>query len=109
MAGPAQLPQIVRGFLRRPERNEVLQPLVDGKERHALAVALGPERGVKLLGLEAGGEKVPVVHQGVPDSGRGQIGRESGSHTRSVSREPPDSTPNRERTAAPIHPICSTQ
>ena len=73
-----KLAQVVGGFLRRPERDEVAQPLVDGKQRHALAVALGPERRVQLLGGEAGDEEVAIVDQRVADAGVGEVGGELG-------------------------------
>ena len=76
VAGAAELAQVVGGLLRRAERNEVAEPLVDGEERHPLAVALGPERGVQLLGGEAGDEEVAVVDQRVAHAGVGQVGGE---------------------------------
>ena len=52
MAGAPKLPQVFRGFLRGPEGDQIAQPLIDGKERYPLSVALSPERGVKLLAAE---------------------------------------------------------
>ena len=71
---PRSSTQVVRRLLRRTERNQVAEPLVDREERDPLAVALGPERGVELLGGEAGDEEVPVVDQGVANAGVGEVG-----------------------------------
>ena len=49
-----------------------------GKSATRLPVALGPERGVQLLGGEAGDEEVAVVHQGVSHAGVREVGGELG-------------------------------
>src|SRR2546422_2175431 len=41
----------------RSEGNEIAEPLVDGKQRHALAAALGPEGRVQLVPLETAHER----------------------------------------------------
>ena len=74
MPRAAELAEVLRALLRRAERDQVAEPLVDWEERHPLAVALGPERGVQQLGGEAGGEEVAVVHQGVVHSRGREVG-----------------------------------
>ena len=76
VARAAELAQVVRGLLRRAEGDQIAEPLVDREERDPLAVALGPERRVELLGGEAGDQEVPVVHQRVAHAGVGQVGGE---------------------------------
>ncbi len=78
MAGVAEGAQVLRRLLGRPKGDQVAEPLVDGEERQPAPVTLGPERRVKPLALESGGEEMAVVHQRVADAGlrevRGQLG-----------------------------------
>src|SRR2546422_859329 len=65
----ARLPQLaeIRGDLRRrPEGNEIAESLVDGKQRDALAAALGQKRRVQPVPLESAHQKVAVVHEQGP-------------------------------------------
>jgi hypothetical protein len=73
-----ELAQVVRGLLRRPERNEVAKPLVDREQGHSLPVTLGPERSVKPLGGKPGHQEVAVVHHGIADIRGSEIGRQLG-------------------------------
>jgi hypothetical protein len=68
-----KLPQICSRFLGRAKRDQVAESLVDGKQRHPFAVALGPVRGVQLVAGEAGDQKVPVIYQCISNAGGCQV------------------------------------
>src|SRR2546429_634404 len=82
-SGPASRPspqvaQVGGGAWGRLEGDQVAQPLVDGKQRDALSVTLGPERGVQPLTLEAGPQEVAIVHERVAYARLRQIRRQLG-------------------------------
>ncbi len=54
------------------ERDEITQGFLAGIEPHALAAVFGDVSAEEFCGLESGGEKVHVVHEGVRDVSGGQ-------------------------------------
>src|SRR3989442_920607 len=65
----ARLPQLTEvgaDLRRRPEGNEIAEPLVDRKQPDALAAALGQKRRMQPVPLESTHEKVAVLHQQKP-------------------------------------------
>src|SRR6266571_1764244 len=79
--GTARLPQLTEvgaDLRRRPEGNEIAEPLIDRKQPDALAAALGQERRMEPVPLEAAHEKMPVVHEQIPYARIGQVGGQIG-------------------------------
>jgi len=75
--GP-QVAEVRADLRRRPEGDEIAEPLIDGKERDSLAATLGPEGSVQLVPLEATHEEVAVVEDDVAHAGVGQMRRQIG-------------------------------
>src|SRR5213079_2204157 len=77
----ARLPQLTEvgaDLRRRPEGNEIAEPLVDRKQPDALAAALGQERRMQPVPLESTHQEVPVVLEQIPHAGIGQVGGQIG-------------------------------
>src|SRR5439155_609650 len=79
--GTARLPQLTEvgaDLRRRPEGNEIAEPLIDRKQPDALAAALGQERRMQPVPLEPTHQKVAVVHEQIPYARIGQVGGQIG-------------------------------
>src|SRR5688572_17828491 len=76
MAVRPKVAHVRRNLARGPKRNQVSKTLVDREDVNALAVAFSAPWNVQLLTLKSANQKMPVIHQHVPDARVSEIGGE---------------------------------
>src|SRR5204863_8929051 len=72
----AELSQVRRSFLRRPEGNQIAESLVDCEEADPVTIGLGVMGTVQLVVAKPADEKMAVVDEGIRDAGCREIGGE---------------------------------
>src|SRR5688572_25396072 len=74
MARCTKVAHVLGNLTRQPKWNQISKTLVDREHVHALPVAFGAPRNVQLLALKSADEKMPVIHENVPDACVSEIG-----------------------------------